>query len=166
MTLSEALATFADNIPDIRKACVLNVQYLEKKYYPAYKLPDRDDITIDDIRAHVNYLLFTKEAAHYLRTIRRIDSNKKSKKIGGITDAHIERAKDSSLIELYGGKVSSRGRLRVGLCPFHIEKTPSFTIYPDNRFKCFGCGEHGDSIAFIMKTEGCDFITAVKKLCR
>ena len=46
--------------------------------------------------------------------------------------------------------VIHRGRNRVGLCPFHSEKTPSFTIYPDNQsFYCFGCGAGGDVVTFI-----------------
>jgi len=50
-----------------------------------------------------------------------------------------------------------------GLCPFHGEKEPSFTVYEDN-FYCFGCGEHGDVIDFVMKKEGIDFKNALLKL--
>ena len=45
-----------------------------------------------------------------------------------------------------------RGRTAVGLCPFHGEKTPSFTVYPETAsFYCFGCGAGGDVITFIKK---------------
>ncbi len=55
------------------------------------------------------------------------------------------------------------GRLRKGLCPFHGEKTPSFTVYPDTRsFYCFGCGAAGDVINFIMRIENLDYVEAVK----
>lgn len=54
----------------------------------------------------------------------------------------------------------SGGRWR-GLCPFHSEKTPSFVIFPNNRFKCFGCGETGDAIDFIRKLKGFSFKEAV-----
>ncbi|HPP32095.1 MAG TPA: DNA primase, partial [Soehngenia sp.] len=51
----------------------------------------------------------------------------------------------------------------VGLCPFHSEKTPSFTVSPNKKlYHCFGCGEGGDVIGFIMKKENLDFIGAVK----
>ena len=50
-------------------------------------------------------------------------------------------------------------------CPFHNENTPSFVVNPArNIFKCFGCGEGGDSIKFIMKIENLNFAEAVEKL--
>lgn len=52
-----------------------------------------------------------------------------------------------------------------GLCPFHSEKTPSFTVYPaDNSFYCFGCGAGGDVITFIRKKENLDYPDAVTYL--
>ena len=52
-----------------------------------------------------------------------------------------------------------------GLCPFHSEKTPSFTVYPqDNSFYCFGCGVGGNVITFIQKRENLDFESAVEFL--
>lgn len=52
-----------------------------------------------------------------------------------------------------------------GLCPFHSEKTPSFTVYPqDNSFYCFGCGVGGDAISFIRKRENLDYPDAVEFL--
>lgn len=52
-----------------------------------------------------------------------------------------------------------------GLCPFHNEKTPSFTVSEDKGFfHCFGCGAHGDVIGFVMRSEGLDFPQAVERL--
>ncbi len=57
------------------------------------------------------------------------------------------------------------GRNPKGLCPFHNEKTPSFTLYPENgSFYCFGCGAGGDVIRFIRMIENLDYIDAVKLL--
>lgn len=54
-----------------------------------------------------------------------------------------------------------------GLCPFHSEKTPSFTVYPqDNSFYCFGCGAGGDAISFIRKRESLDYPDAVEFLAK
>ena len=61
--------------------------------------------------------------------------------------------------------VKRRGRNLVGLCPFHGEKTPSFTVYPESdSFYCFGCGAGGDAITFIKRIENLDYIDAVKFL--
>ena len=52
-----------------------------------------------------------------------------------------------------------------GLCPFHGEKTPSFTVSPSKQFyHCFGCGAHGDAIKFVMETQRLDFVEAVELL--
>ncbi|MGO8671601.1 MAG: DNA primase [Capsulimonadaceae bacterium] len=57
------------------------------------------------------------------------------------------------------------GRNLKGLCPFHSEKTPSFTVNPDvGRFKCFGCGESGDVITFVQKIENLTFHEALERL--
>ena len=57
------------------------------------------------------------------------------------------------------------GRNVKGLCPFHNEKTPSFTVYPDSQsFYCFGCGAGGDAITFVRRIENLDYIEAVKAL--
>lgn len=61
--------------------------------------------------------------------------------------------------------LSKRGRLVKGLCPFHNEKTPSFTIYTDSQsFYCFGCGAGGDAITFVRRIENLDYVEAVKVL--
>lgn len=57
------------------------------------------------------------------------------------------------------------GRNVKGLCPFHNEKTPSFTVYPDSQsFYCFGCGAGGDVITFVRRIENLDYVEAVKAL--
>ena len=62
-------------------------------------------------------------------------------------------------------KLTRRGREHVGLCPFHNEKTPSFTVNEDKGFfHCFGCGAHGDVIGFSMRMDGLSFPEAVERL--
>ena len=52
-----------------------------------------------------------------------------------------------------------------GLCPFHSEKTPSFTVFPSTQsFYCFGCGAGGDAITFVMRTENLDYVSALRVL--
>lgn len=63
-------------------------------------------------------------------------------------------------------QLKRRGKNLVGLCPFHNEKTPSFTVYPDSQsFFCFGCGAGGEVISFIRRAENLDFTEAVRFLC-
>jgi phage/plasmid primase-like uncharacterized protein len=58
-----------------------------------------------------------------------------------------------------------RGQTIVGLCPFHMERTPSFTVYPqEERFHCFGCGTHGDIFDFLQHQEGLDIRAAAESL--
>ena len=60
-----------------------------------------------------------------------------------------------------------RGATLVGLCPFHNEKTPSFTVYlATQSFYCFGCGAGGDAITFVKKIENLDYLDAVKTLAQ
>ena len=60
-----------------------------------------------------------------------------------------------------------RGATLVGLCPFHNEKTPAFTVYPATQsFYCFGCGAGGDAITFLKKIENLDYLDAVKTLAQ
>ena len=59
------------------------------------------------------------------------------------------------------------GREYKACCPFHTEKTPSFTVSPVKQFyHCFGCGEHGTAITFLMNYEHMDFVEAIEELAR
>jgi CHC2 zinc finger len=51
-------------------------------------------------------------------------------------------------------------------CPFHGEKTPSFHVYDDGHYHCFGCGAHGDAISYVMQMEGVGFRAAAQQLAR
>ncbi|WP_241503884.1 CHC2 zinc finger domain-containing protein [Ferruginivarius sediminum] len=86
---------------------------------------------------------------------------------GRIGGELVERANGVDLAGLVGGVVKLRrhGRRYWGLCPFHAEKTPSFSVMPDKGFYyCFGCGAGGDAIAFVRAIEGLSFSEAVERL--
>ncbi len=71
------------------------------------------------------------------------------------------------LSEVIGKRVKliRKGRRFIGLCPFHSEKTPSFSVVDDDGFyHCFGCGVHGDAISFLRETDGLSFMEAVTRL--
>lgn len=84
------------------------------------------------------------------------------------SDLTIQRVRDAiDLEELVGSYVDleAAGKQKKACCPFHHEKTASFFISPDEGFyKCFGCGESGDGISFVMKIEGLDFQGALRFL--
>ena len=81
-------------------------------------------------------------------------------------DQVIMRNDIETLIGSYVSLKRAGSNLR-GLCPFHSEKTPSFTVYPaDNSFYCFGCGAGGDVITFIRKRENLDYPDAVEFLAQ
>lgn len=64
-------------------------------------------------------------------------------------------------------KLKKRGSNYLGLCPFHNEKTPSFTVSPSKEiYKCFGCGRSGNSISFIMEHEKYTYVEALKWLAK
>ena len=85
-----------------------------------------------------------------------------------IPDSFIEKLKYASGIEQVISSyvtLKRRGRNLLGLCPFHSEKTPSFTVYPENgSYYCFGCGTGGDVITFIRQVENLEYVEALKFL--
>ncbi len=88
--------------------------------------------------------------------------------MGRFTPDTIDRLRDSvDMVELVGVKTDLRrvGTRFVGLCPFHDERTASFSVDPAKKlYHCFGCGEGGDAIGFVQQTEALDFPDAVELL--
>jgi DNA primase len=73
----------------------------------------------------------------------------------------------TDIVELIGETValSRQGKSYFGLCPFHSEKTPSFSVEPERKFyHCFSCGEKGDAISFLQKTRNLSFVESVEEL--
>jgi DNA primase len=94
---------------------------------------------------------------------------------GGLLASHIPEDKIAEIrhavdiAEIISESVLLRkaGKNLVGLCPFHSEKTPSFTVSPDKQiFHCFGCGAGGNIFSFVMKRDGLQFGEAARMLAR
>jgi len=87
-----------------------------------------------------------------------------------IKDESVERVKAAmEILPLVEETVRLRktGGSYKGLCPFHQERTPSFTVSPARgTFKCFGCGEGGDAITFLQKRDNIDFVEAIEQLAQ
>ena len=85
-----------------------------------------------------------------------------------IRDSDVQRVREATdLVALIGRRVSLKrvGSRHVGLCPFHTEKTPSFSVNGSEGFyHCFGCKASGDAITFLRETEHLDFVEAVEQL--
>src|ERR671914_486771 len=84
------------------------------------------------------------------------------------THDSIDRLKEAvDMVGLVGARTDLRrvGSRWVGLCPFHDERTPSFSVDAEEKlFHCFGCGKGGDAIAFVRETEALDFPESVELL--
>lgn len=82
----------------------------------------------------------------------------------------IERVFDAAKIEDVVGSyvtLKKRGANLLGLCPFHHEKTGSFTVSPSKGiFKCFGCGKAGNAVGFVMEIEQCSYVDAIRQLAQ
>ena len=89
---------------------------------------------------------------------------------GQIPDSFIQEVlARADIVDIVGRHVALRkgGANLLGLCPFHGEKSPSFTVSPSKQFyHCFGCGAHGDALRFLMEHAGLGFIDAVKDLAQ
>ncbi|MBQ5782827.1 MAG: DNA primase [Oscillospiraceae bacterium] len=75
----------------------------------------------------------------------------------------------NDVVDVIGSHVHLKrhGRIYKGLCPFHSEKTPSFTVYPETQsYYCFGCGAGGDIISFAKEVNGLTYVEAVKMLAQ
>ena len=87
-----------------------------------------------------------------------------------VSDVFLEQLRNACPLEEIARTyvdLKRRGRTYVCNCPFHSEKTPSFTVFPDTQsFYCFGCGAGGDVITFIQQIENLDFMDAVKLLAQ
>ena len=73
------------------------------------------------------------------------------------------------VIEVIGNRIEIKkaGREYKGLCPFHTEKTPSFTVSQDKGFyHCFGCGAHGTALGFLIDFDRLTFIEAIEELAK
>jgi DNA primase len=90
--------------------------------------------------------------------------------VARIKDTSVEAVKNAAeilpLVEDYV-RLRKAGGTYKGLCPFHQERTPSFTVSPARgTYKCFGCGEGGDAISFVTKLESVDFVGAIETLAK
>ncbi len=162
MTTTEALQEFRPHLNEIKDALAANMLDDLSMLSPIKQSTNEN---LQWVREEVRKIEIERITHNRTRMIKRIVTYltpvTAAQAAGRITDEMIERAKTVPIEELYDGKLV-RG---TGLCPFHNERGPSFHIWSNNRWHCFGeCSTGGDSISFYMKANGVDFKTAVRKL--
>mgnify|MGYP001561477285 CR=1 FL=1 len=136
-------------------------QEIEKDIERADKIYEKYDwladiaITLSGTAGKLNKL------KRYKNELRFMYSN--DKRIDRVAESAIQSARESrEVYKLYCGEVFVTYKTWKARCPFHEERTPSFTIYKDGSFYCFGCGVGGNAVDFIMKLKKVTFIEAVK----
>lgn len=101
------------------------------------------------VQKWLRYWLRLREIAFHTKDMSRVQFEE-----GKISSEDVSRAKNFPIQDLYNGKLRKAGSRLTGRCPFHEEKTGSFTIFTDdNHFYCFGCHEHGTVLDYVMKTQ-------------
>lgn len=100
-----------------------------------------------------------------LKRLRLIKQYLEPDKKDNITEGDIESVKSIPILSLYEFEKTKTGYRRFSACcPFHSEKTPSFFVFENNSYYCFGCHAHGDSIEFVMQRDKINFVESVKLL--
>jgi hypothetical protein len=90
---------------------------------------------------------------------------KVEKREGKINEQDIENAKQIQILDIFPNQITRSSRVTAVKCPFHVDKTPSFTIYPrQNTFYCYSCHVGGTVIDFVMNWKKIEFLEAVKFL--
>lgn len=108
-----------------------------------------------------------KKLQFSLSHLDELEGKKEVKQTNGVSEEEIAKAKEVPITNFYTDRLSKHNKLATGRCPFHNEKTGSFTIYLDqNTFWCYGCQSGGTVVDFVMKQNGITFLEAVKRLIK
>lgn len=174
LAVSEIADAFKDDAPALCRRHIRNYTRILNEWDDSARVV-KNDFANPLQWAHIcatmaSYPLWAFERRKILKSIlaaTMVKQDKAGGKFESISETDVENARAVAIEGLYSFERLKLlgGRLRA-CCPFHTEKTGSFFIFKDNKFRCFGCGEHGDAIDFIMKTSGYEFLDAVKYLVR
>lgn len=131
----------------------------ESRRARAYQLIPDESFSRIFWRQVYDICLHDSAAGKHIRRLRAFPLN-------GTKTLNLDAAKSVPIRSLFDfQKLRKVGGRHTALCPFHADRRrPSFVIYPDNTFHCFGCGAHGDSVDFFQKLTGCSFKETVKAL--
>jgi hypothetical protein len=184
VTLNEALSWFdEDELRQLQKDMtdnmVTELKAVPKANHKPRELAKYEMIEDPDTGKQVNALTWVSRGVyeykvkqimeHYSRLGKRIKGRLyqfdfPEGPANGVSDAQIENAREYPIQDLFTELVNTPIRGDMAKCPFHPDKTASLSLRRHNRFHCFGCDAKGDTIAFYMKINGVDFMTAVDYL--
>lgn len=173
LTLTRALDLFEDNLIDILDATAANLRdelaAFDRQFAWVEELSGLERELADEVKR----LAFEETIQPALKRTERIarvieEQTIRHPRGKRITESDIERAREHPVAELYDGKLVKRGHDLWGVCPFHVEKSPSFHItVRKNLWYCHGaCHNGGDAIRFYQKLTGATFPAAVRYLAR
>lgn len=152
---------------DLVKAGELKIEY-NNKFLSKASLEDKPMYMLLRDTFFIESLIKGREAKikkNYFLLSSLQEKMPSDSKDGKITGLDIVKAKEFPLENLYVGKLRLQGQTLVGKCQFHIEKNGSFVIYTQqNRWYCFGGCGGGTVVDFVMKTNNCTFLEAVKTI--
>lgn len=163
---TETILLFKEELEDLTfeklSICLTKQKYLKEHLEELPKdLPEI--IKGIEVAKYEEYFVIEKWVTYWSRILEIIGV--KPKREFELSALTILDAKNYPIQDIYQGELAKNGTRYVGLCPFHDEKTPSFTIFTkENNWHCFGCHRSGDSIDFVQQLDGITFIQAVKKL--
>jgi len=180
MTLKEYVVTFKDDIGQVltdKQVEVSNLEYLvslltQKTSARVIEVCNQDRIPIVERDVYLKLALLAnlrltkasqklelkrKELANIQRAFKIYESLDNPK-----PQLDVELAKSYPITDLV--QATKHGKNFTAHCPFHEDRSPSLTIYPDNHFHCFSCNRHGDAIELVMQLQGVPFVEAVRRL--
>ncbi len=145
-------------------------EYYDARIAPAHfseqaELKEDSERAFEEQRKTINNKI--KTTMFNLSHLNELEGKEVNKTTGGISEERIAMAKQVPIESVYPDRLHKHGKLAVGVCPFHGEKTGSFTVYLEqNSWWCYGCQKGGSVIDYVMQQNSVDFLTAVKQLLK
>ena len=160
LTLHQSLDIFSDSLEDIKQACIENIDDIVSNT----KKGNFGWVSEEVLKLKIEY-----HTRHYRKSLKAIVSRQQVslnplQALSKITDEQIERAKEYPIQELYESLTGNTIRGGMAKCPFHDDKTASFSMRRYNRYRCFGCEEKGSVIDLHMKLNNSTFTKSVRAL--
>lgn len=169
----EIIAQKIDEYQSKRRELIDKIRSFRKKVKATVKTKNENDVSLWFWEYAIPKYLFTPDIITIDRRLTYLKQlnyllHRKGKAENNNWRDRIERARVTPLFDIaepYLQKVRRVGNRVTACCPLHEDNTPSFFIYlNENRFHCYGCGAHGDTISFVMRKENLTFLDAVRRL--